>query len=147
MFGETIGRPMEVLLIEDDLEDAGMTIEALSRGDVVCRVSLVRDGEEALEFVRQQGRFARAPRPDLILLDMNLPKLSGREVMAEIKNDGVLDRVPIVVLTASRIHRELLESSRLHVEDYLTKPVDAAQFIAVVKSLRKYMLTDVILPQ
>ena len=147
MRSETVGRPMEILLIEDDLEDAGLTIEALGRGDVACRVSLVRDGEEALEFVRRQGRYARAPRPDLILLDMNLPKLSGREVLAEIKNDGLLDQVPIVVLTATRSHREFLESARLHVEDYLTKPVDVGQFISVVKSLRKYLLADVILPQ
>ena len=147
MHSETVGRPMEILLVEDDLEDAGLTIEALGGGDVACRVSLVRDGEEALEFIRRQGRYARAPRPDVILLDMNLPKLSGREVLAEIKNDGLLDQVPIVVLTASQSHREFLESARLHVEDYLTKPVDVGQFVSVVKSLRKYLLADVILPQ
>lgn len=147
MRSDTVGRPMEILLVEDDLEDAGLTIEALGRGDVACRVSLVRDGEEALEFIRRQGRYARAPRPDMILLDMSLPKLSGREVLAEIKNDGLFDQVPIVVLTASRSHREFLERARLHVEDYLTKPVDVGQFISVVKSLRKYLLADVILPQ
>jgi CheY-like chemotaxis protein len=138
---------MEILLVEDDLEDAGLTIEALASGDVACRVSLVRDGEEALEFIRRQGRYGRAPRPDLILLDMNLPKLSGREVLAEIKNEGTFDQIPIVVLTGSRSHREFLENARLHVEDYLTKPVDVVQFISVVKSLRKYLLADVILPQ
>ena len=77
MSSETIGRPMEILLVEDDLEDAGLTMEALGQGDVPCRVCLVRDGEEALEFLRRHGRYGRAPRPDLILLDMNLPKLSG----------------------------------------------------------------------
>ena len=147
MYGETIGRPMEILLVEDDLEDAGLTMEALGRGDVPCRVSLVRDGEEALEFLRRQGRYARTPRPDVILLDMNLPKLDGREVLSEIKNDGLLAEVPVVVLTASRMHREYLENERLHVENYLMKPVDMDQFLAVVKSLRKYLLADVILPQ
>jgi len=146
MTQETVGRPMEILLVEDDLDDAGLTIEALSQKDIPCRVSLVRDGEEALEFLRQQGRFARAPRPDLILMDMNLPRLGGREVLAEIENDGVLGAVPIVVLTASDAHREILQSQRLHVEDYLTKPVDFEQFTAVVKSLRRYLLADVILP-
>lgn len=138
---------MEILLVEDDLDDAGLTIEALGRGEVPFRVSLVRDGEEAMEFLRRHGRYARAPRPDVILLDMNLPKLSGREVLAEIKNDGTLRDVPIVVLTSSQTHREYLENERLHVEDYLMKPVDTEQFIAVVKSLRRYLLADVILPQ
>lgn len=137
---------MEILLVEDDLEDAGLTIEALGQGDIPCRVSLVRDGEEALEFLRHQGRYARAPRPDVILLDMNLPKLDGREVLTEIKGDGLLCEIPVVVLTSSRSHREYLESEQLHVEDYLMKPVDVEQFIFVVKSLRKYLLADVILP-
>ena len=147
MSSETVGRPMEILLVEDDLEDAGLTMDALDRGHVQCRVSLVRDGEEALEFLRQHGRYAQAPRPDLILLDMNLPKLDGREVLAEIRNDGVLTGVPIVVLTASQAHREILENACLHVEDYLVKPVDLDEFVSVVRSLRKFWLADVILPQ
>jgi CheY-like chemotaxis protein len=138
---------MEILLVEDDLEDAGLTMEALREGQVLCRVSLVRDGEEALEFLRRQGKYGRAPRPDIILLDMKLPKLDGREVLAEIKNDGVFDRIPIVVLTASTAHQAILEEENLHVESYLTKPVDAGEFIAVVRSLRRYLLSDVILPQ
>ena len=137
---------MEILLVEDDLEDAGLTMDALCRGQVKCRVSLVRDGEEAIEFLRRQGKYARAPRPDLILLDLNLPKLDGREVLAEIRNDGVLADVPIVVLTASRTHREILENEHLHVEDYLVKPVDFDQFVSVVQSLHKYWMADVILP-
>lgn len=147
MSSETVGRPMEILLVEDDLEDAGLTMDALNRGQVQCRVSLVRDGEEALEFIRQHGKYARAPRPDLILLDLNLPKLNGREVLSEIRNDGLLAGVPIVVLTASPTHREILESKCLHVEDYLVKPVDLDQFLSVVRSLRQYWLADVILPQ
>ena len=138
---------MEILLVEDDLEDAGLTMEALKEGDVQCRVSLVRDGEEALEFVRRQGKYRRTPQPDIILLDMQLPKLSGREVLAEIKNDGMLERVPIVVLTSSPAQRGILENEKLHVDAFLTKPVDVAEFISAVRSLRRYWLADVILPQ
>lgn len=138
---------MEILLVEDDLEDAGLTIEALGRGQIQCRVSLVRDGEEAMEFVRREGRYARAPRPDIVLLDMNLPKMNGREVLAELRGDAGLARIPVVVLTASCEHREVLESENLHVESFLTKPVDLFEFISVVKSLRKFLLEDVILPQ
>jgi two-component system, chemotaxis family, response regulator Rcp1 len=144
---ETVGRPMEILLIEDDLEDAGLTIEALRQGEVPCRISLVRDGDEAIEFLFRRDKFRRAPQPDLILLDLNLPKKSGREILADVKADERLARVPVVVLTSSRTHQQILQSENLHVESYLTKPVDRAQFDGVVKSLRKYMLSDVILPQ
>jgi two-component system, chemotaxis family, response regulator Rcp1 len=143
----TVGRPMEILLIEDDLEDAGMTIESLRRGDVPCRISLVRDGEEAMEFLLRCDKYRRAPQPDLILLDLNLPKKSGREVLAEVKADQRLASLPIVVLTASLTQQSILEAENLHVESYLTKPVDREQFNATVKSLRRYMLSDVILPQ
>jgi CheY-like chemotaxis protein len=144
---EAVGRPMEILLVEDDLEDAGMTIEALRRGDVACRISLVCDGEEAMEFLLRQEKYRRAPRPDLILLDLNLPKKSGREVLAEVRADGRFAAVPVVVLTSSRTHRQVLQAEGLHVESYLTKPVDLREFNGVVKSLRKYMLSDVVLPQ
>ena len=147
MMRETVGRTMEILLVEDDLEDAGVTIEALRQGEVPCRISLVRDGEEALEFLFRRDKFRRAPQPDLILLDLNLPKKSGREILAEIKADPRLARVPVVVLTSSRTQQQILQSENLHVESYLTKPVDRPQFDGVVKSLRKYMLSDVILPQ
>jgi len=147
MASETVGRPMEILLVEDDLEDAGLTIEALREGDVPCRVSLVRDGEEAMEFARRIGRFARVPRPDLVLLDLNLPKKDGREVLSEIRGDEELKRIPVVVLTGSPTHQELLMKENLHVNEYMTKPVDNEQFVSTVKSLRKYLLSDVILPQ
>lgn len=143
----TIGRPMEILLVEDDLEDAGLTIEALRSGEVPCRISLVRDGEEALEFLFRQGKFRRAPQPDLILLDLQLPKIDGREVLQKVKADEKLQRIPVVVLTSSHTHREILQSENLHVESYLIKPFDLSQFNSVVKSLRKYMLSDVLLPQ
>jgi two-component system response regulator len=147
MTRETVGRPMEILLVEDDLDDAGLTIDALRKGDVPCRISLVRDGEEALEFIFQEGKFRRAPRPDLILLDLHLPKIGGREILAKVKSDENLQRIPVVVLTTSRTHREILQSENLHVESYLTKPFDLSEFNAVVKSLRKFMYADVILPQ
>ncbi len=146
MTRDTVGRPMEILLIEDDLDDAGLTIEALRNGEVPCRISLVRDGEEAMEFLLRQGKYRRAPQPDLILLDLQLPKKSGREVLAEVRNEPRLACVPVVVLTSSRTHRDILQAENLHVESYLTKPVDLGEFNRVVKSLRKYMLSDVILP-
>ena len=142
-----IGRPMEILLVEDDLEDAGLTIEVLKQGEVPCRVSLVRDGEEALEFLRRHGHFARVPVPDVVLLDLHLPKKDGREVLSEIRADKRLRRIPVVVLTASQSHWDILKSENLFVESYLVKPVDRQQFARVVKTLRKYMLSDVILPQ
>ncbi len=143
---ETVGRPLEVLLVEDDLEDAGLTFEALRQGEVPCRISLVRDGEEALEFLRKSGKYARAPRPDVILLDIQLPKLDGRGVLAVIKKDDDLKAIPVVVMTVSATHKEILEGEDLHVESYLTKPFDLQQFLSVVKSLRRYLLEDVILP-
>ncbi len=146
MNNDAVGRPMEILLVEDDLEDAGLTIETLREGEVPCRVSLVRDGDEAMEFIRRQGKYGRAPRPDLILLDLNLPRKNGREVLAEVRSDESLREIPVVVLTASRTHREILESENLYVEDYMIKPVDVPQFISVVKSLRRYLLSDVIVP-
>lgn len=146
MTRDAVGRPMEILLVEDDLEDAGMTIEALRQGEVPCRVSLVRDGEEAMEFLLRRQKYRRAPRPDLLLLDLNLPKKSGREVLVDMKENPQLSSVPVVVLTSSRTHQEILQAENLHVEDYLPKPVDLRQFIEVVKSLRKYMLSDVIMP-
>jgi two-component system, chemotaxis family, response regulator Rcp1 len=144
---KVVGRPMEVLLIEDDLEDAGLTIDALRQGEVPCRISLVRDGEEAMEFLFRADKYRRAPQPDVILLDLNLPKKSGREVLTEVKANERLAGVPVVVLTSSRTHRQILQAENLHVESYLTKPVDRDEFIGVVKSLRKYMLADVIVPQ
>jgi two-component system response regulator len=145
--GETIGRPMEILLVEDDLEDAGLTIEVLRESDIPCRISLVRDGEEAMEFLLRQGRYARTPRPDLVLLDLKLPKKDGREVLTDLRNEQELRRIPVVVLTTSTIHRDLLIDENLYVEAYLVKPVVRDEFIEVVRSLRKYLLADVIVPR
>lgn len=147
MSSETVGRPLEVLLVEDDLEDAGLAFEALKQGEVPCRISLVRDGEEALEFLRRLGKYARTPRPDIILLDIQLPKLDGRGVLAAVKKDNDLKAIPVVVMTVSAAHKQILEEEGLRVESYLTKPFDLQQFLSVVKSLRRFLLDDVILPQ
>jgi len=142
-----VGRPMEILLIEDDLEDAGLTIETLRADEVPCRVSLVRDGDEALAFLRHEAHFARTPRPDLILLDLQLPKKDGRGVLADVRADPALRRIPVVVLTSSQAHWEILKQENLFVESYLIKPLEHDQFNAVVKSLRKFMLSDILPPQ
>lgn len=144
---ETVGRPLEVLLVEDDLEDAGLAFEALKQGEVPCRISLVRDGEEALEFLHKSGKYAHAPRPDIILLDIQMPKLDGRGVLAVIKKEDELKSIPVVVMTVSAAHKQILEEEDLRVESYLTKPFDLQQFLSVVKSLRRFLLDDVILPR
>ena len=143
---QLIGRPMEVLLVEDDLEDAGLTIETLREGKVPCRVSLVRDGDEALAFLRREAHFARVPRPDVVLLDMQMPKKDGRAVLSEIRCDPRLSQIPVVVLTASLTHAQILKEENLRAENFLTKPVDREHFLGVLKSLRKFLLSDVILP-
>lgn len=137
-----IGRPMEILLVEDDLEDAGMTIETLKEGPVPCRVTLVRDGEEAMSFLRREAHFARVPRPDLILLDLHMPKKTGWEVLAELRADPALRRIAVVVLTSSESHWALFKEQSLFVEGYLIKPIEAEKFLTVVKSLRKFQLSD-----
>jgi chemotaxis family two-component system response regulator Rcp1 len=142
----TVGRPMEILLVEDNLEDARVTIQALKHGNVPCRVTLVRDGEEAMRFVRREGVFARAPRPDLILLDMELPKKDGRQVLTEIRREEALKNIPVVVLTASHVHRAVLQAEKLFVDGFMTKPVSLEQFIQVIKSLRRSWLAEIILP-
>jgi chemotaxis family two-component system response regulator Rcp1 len=143
---DTVGRPMEILLVEDNLQDAGMTIQALKQGDFQCRVSLVKDGEEAMAFLGRLGIFAKAPRPDLILLDMQLPKKDGRQVLTEIRADEKLKSIPVVVLTASGVHKAILEAEKLRVDGFMTKPASLEQFIGVVKSLRRSWLDEVILP-
>jgi CheY-like chemotaxis protein len=146
MTREFVGRPMEILLVEDNFTDAALTIRALARGGVRHRLTLVRDGAEALEFLKRQGRFARAPRPDLILLDLNLPKIDGLELLAAIKAEHDLHSIPVVIMTGSEDYEDELRSQRLNVESYITKPVDMPKFLALVKELKSYWLSDVILP-
>ena len=138
---------MEILLIEDNLADACATIVALKEGKIPHRLTLVRDGMEAMEFLHQEGIFARAPRPDLILLDLQLPYKEGREVLQEVKADYDLKNIALVILTASHDDQDKLHSELLHVDGYITKPVDLDKFLSLVKQLRmQYWLRDIILP-
>ncbi len=139
-------RPIEILLVEDNPGDVRLTQEALKEGKVRNNMYVASDGEEALTFLRRQGKYAEACRPDLILLDLNLPKKSGREVLEEIKADPDLKRIPVVVLTISKAEQDVLKSYDLHANCYITKPVDLEQFIEVVKSIEDFWLTVVMLP-
>lgn len=140
------GVPIEVLLVEDDPGDVLMTREAFEEHKVRNNLSVVSDGADALAFVRRQGEFSDAPRPDLILLDLNLPRRDGREVLSEIKNDPDLREIPIVVLTTSSAEADILSSYRLHANAYVTKPVDFERFISVVKQIDDFFVSVVKLP-
>jgi CheY-like chemotaxis protein len=140
------GSPIEILLVEDNPGDARLAIEALREAKVGNRLNVVQDGVEAVAFLRREGEYAGAPRPDLILLDLNLPKKDGREVLAEIKADGDLKRIPVVVLTTSKAEQDILKMYELHANCYITKPVDLDQFMNVVRSIEEFWLTVVKLP-
>jgi CheY-like chemotaxis protein len=139
-------RSIQILLVEDNAADVRLTIEALREGKVRNELSIARDGAEAMKFLRREGEFASASRPDLILLDLNLPRKDGREVLAEIKADDDLKRIPVVVLTTSSAEVDILKSYSLHANCYITKPVDLEQFVQVVKSIDDFWLTIVRLP-
>ena len=147
MVDSTVGRPMEILLVEDNLLDARVTIEALRKGQIQHRMTYIPDGAEAMEFLHREGRFARAPQPDLILLDLHLPKKDGLEVLAELKRDPRLSRGPVVVLTASEVAADRQRCEEFAVDSYITKPVNLEKFLDVVRQLKRYWLAaDVILP-
>jgi CheY-like chemotaxis protein len=139
-------RPIEILLVEDNPGDVRLTQEALKEGKVMNVLNTVGDGEEALAYLRRQGAYAQATRPDLVLLDLNLPRKSGREVLAEIKEDPDLKRIPVVILTVSEAEQDIIKSYNLHANCYITKPVNLEQFIEVVKSIEDFWLTVVMLP-
>jgi two-component system, chemotaxis family, response regulator Rcp1 len=141
------GRPVEILLVEDNPGDARLTQEALKDGKVFNRLTVVPDGVEAMALLRREGRYATAEQPDLILLDLNLPKKDGREVLQEIKADEALKRIPVVVLTSSNAEQDVLRSYGLHANCYVTKPVDLDQFMAAVKAIEDFWLTVVTLPR
>lgn len=141
------GKLIEILLVEDNPGDVRLTKEALQEGRVCNNLHCAKDGVEALEFLRRQGRFADAPRPGLILLDLNLPKKDGREVLSDIKADEDLKNIPVVVLTTSKADEDVLRSYELHANCYVTKPVDLEKFIFVVKSIESFWLTVVTLPR
>jgi two-component system, chemotaxis family, response regulator Rcp1 len=140
------GRPIEVLLVEDSPGDVRLTQEAFRDATVRTHLHVVTDGVEAMAFVKRQGEHANAPRPDLILLDLNLPKMDGREVLALIKEDADFKTIPVVVLTTSGAEEDILRTYRLHANCYLVKPVDLNGFLSVVKSIDDFWLARVRLP-
>jgi len=134
------GVPIEILLVEDNPGDARLTREALRDAKVRNNLHVAPDGVEALAFLRRQGKHATAPKTDLILLDLNLPKKDGREVLEEVKRDDQLQHIPIVILTTSQAERDIAESYRLRANAYVTKPVDLEQFLKVVQSIEHFWL-------
>ena len=138
--------PVEILMVEDNPGDVRLTKEALKEGKVYNNLHWAKDGVEALEFLRREGKHANAPRPDIILLDLNLPKKDGREVLSVIKSDDQLKHIPVVVLTTSKAEEDVLRSYELHANCYVTKPVDLDKFIVVVQSIDRFWLTVVTLP-
>ncbi len=138
---------IEILLVEDNPGDVRLTVEALKEGKVYNNLNVVADGVEALAYLRRQEQYGEAKTPDIILLDLNLPKMDGREVLEEIKEDEVLKRIPVVVLTTSKADEDILRVYDLHANCYITKPVDLDQFITVVKSIKDFWFTVVKLPK
>jgi len=138
--------PIEILLVEDNPGDVRLTKEALRDAKVRNNLNVAMDGVEALAFLRKQGKFAAAARPDLILLDLNLPRKNGREVLEEIKTDPAFQHIPVVILTTSRAEQDVLESYRLRANAFVTKPVDLDQFLKVVSSIEQFWLEIVKLP-
>ncbi|WP_329297568.1 response regulator [Streptomyces sp. NBC_00659] len=141
------GTPIDVLLVEDDPGDELMTREAFEDNKIGNNLHVVRDGEEALDFLYRRAAHADAPRPDLILLDLNLPKYDGRQVLEKIKSDPALSHIPVVVLTTSAAEEDILRSYRLHANAYVTKPVDLDQFIAAVRQIDDFFVQVVRLPR
>jgi chemotaxis family two-component system response regulator Rcp1 len=140
-------RPIEILLVEDSLSDVRLTELALAEGKVLNCLSVAKDGVDALAFLRRQGQYGNAPRPDLILLDLNLPRKDGQEVLAEIKQDPDLKNIPVVVLTTSQAEQDVVRSYNLHANCYIVKPVDLDQFMNVVQSIGSFWLSLVLLPR
>jgi CheY-like chemotaxis protein len=140
-------RPIEILLVEDDPGDVLMTREALDDSKVINNLHVVDNGEEAVAFLCRDGDHADAPRPDLVLLDLNLPRLDGREVLARVKADDDLRRIPVVVLTTSEAEEDVLRSYDLHANAYVTKPVDFEQFAKVIRQIDDFFITVVRLPK
>ncbi len=138
--------PIEILLVEDNPGDVRLTEEALKEGKVANQINVVMDGIAAMAFLHREGKYENAPIPDLILLDLNLPKKNGREVLAEIKADSNLKHIPVVVLTTSQAEKDIIMTYNLHANCYITKPVDFDQFISVVKSIENFWFTVVKLP-
>jgi two-component system, chemotaxis family, response regulator Rcp1 len=147
MLTEAIGiTPIDILLVEDNPGDARLAQEALRDSKIHNVISVARDGVEAMQFLRKEERFAAAKTPDLVLLDLNLPRKDGREVLAEIKSDPVLRRIPVVILTTSRDEEDVVRTYDLHANCFITKPIDLSQFMRVVRSIESFWLSIVKLP-
>ncbi|HEV2392187.1 MAG TPA: response regulator [Verrucomicrobiae bacterium] len=140
------GDVVEILLVEDSPSDTELTIEALREAKVRNHLSIVEDGVEAMDFLHRRGGYADEPRPDLIMLDLNLPRKDGRQVLAEIKGNETLKNIPVVVLTTSRAEQDVLRAYNLHANCYITKPVDFGQFLKVIRSIESFWLFVVTLP-
>jgi CheY-like chemotaxis protein len=140
------GQSVEILLVEDNPGDIQLTKEALRESKIHNKLHAVTDGEQAMDFLRKKGKFHDAVRPDLVLLDLNLPKMDGREVLAEIKADEQLKRIPIVILTTSDAEKDIVQSYNLHANCYIKKPVDFEQFIEVVSNIEDFWFSIVKLP-
>lgn len=143
---QTNGKLVEILLVEDNPGDVRLTREGLKEGKVRNNLSIAGDGIEAMAFLRREGKYAEAPRPDLILLDLNLPKKDGREVLADIKEDPNLRRIPVVILTTSKAEEDIVKTYNLHANAYVTKPVGFPQFLTAIKCMEDFWLTVVKLP-
>ena len=141
-----LSRPVEILLVEDSPSDAAMTVEALKEGRIVIQLSVATDGEMAMAMLRNEGDYVDAVRPDLIILDLNLPKMDGREVLDQIKNDDALMSIPVVILTSSSAETDILQSYQLRANSYVTKPVGLDAFLAAVRGIEDFWLSLVRLP-
>ncbi|MBD1830275.1 response regulator [Microcoleus vaginatus GB1-A2] len=146
MSDRTTVRPIEILLIEDSPSDADLAREALGHGKILNNLHFVEDGVEAMKFLRRKEPYLRVPRPDLILLDLNLPKKSGVEVLTEIKTDQSLKLIPVVILSTSAAQEDIIKSYSLHANCYITKPVDFVQFTKVIRLIEEFWLAVVQLP-
>lgn len=146
VFHGSLGRPVQILLVEDSPSDVAMTVAALREGHIANDMHVAGDGETAVDFLHRRGEFAGVPRPDLILLDLNLPKKDGLEVLADVKADDDLKTIPVVVLTTSAAESDVLRSYKLHANSYVTKPVGFEPFLAAVQQIENFWLTLVQLP-
>ena len=141
------GKVADILLVEDNPGDVRLTLEAFKEGKMINNVNVVKNGVEAMAFLRREGEYSNAPQPDIILLDLNMPKMDGREVLAEIKKDESLKHIPVIVLTTSKAEQDILKSYDLYANCYITKPVDLDQFNTVIKSIKDFWLSIVKLPR
>jgi CheY-like chemotaxis protein len=141
-----IGKPIKILLAEDNPGDVRLTQEALKEGKIRNELAVVGDGVEAISYLRREGNYVGVSRPDLILLDLNLPKKNGREVLAEIKDDDVLKRIPVIILTSSKAEQDVVKTYESHANCYIVKPVELEEFIKVVSYINDFWLTIVMLP-